>query len=202
MWGYCHPLSKLYMIPLYQDLNQVPRVTPQPAPRVESPVLFSAYEVQSVKSLINFLHKTCLSLPISVWLKATQRNYLATFPGLSVKRIRKYCTKKLQTALGHMRLILSNVRSTQPHKRRSKKHDVGVFVTDEDEMKNLIAMDFAGCYPVTSKRGHKYIFIMYDFDSNYINAVPVKSRKTNIYIAAFQLCYDDLRSRGFIAQLL
>ena len=110
--GYRHPLSKLYMIPLYQDLNQVPRVTPQTVPRVDSPVMFSAYEVQSVKSLINFLHKSCLSLPISVCLKAVQRNYLATFLGLSEKRIQRYCTKKLQTALGHMQLIPSNVRST------------------------------------------------------------------------------------------
>merc|ERR1711884_347001 len=101
-----------------------------------------------------------------------------------------------------MRLIPSNVRSTQPHKRRSKKHDVGVFVTDADEMKNLIAMDFAGRYPVTSRRGHKYIFIMYDYDSNYTFAIPVKSRKTSEYLRAFQECYDELKNRGFTAQLL
>ena len=69
-------------------------------------------------------------------------------------------------------------------------------------MKNLIAMDFAGRYPVTSKRGHKYIFIMYDYDSNYTFAVPVKSRKTSEYLRAFQECYDELKHRGFTAQLL
>ena len=43
---------------------------------------------------------------------------------------------------------------------------------------------------------------MYNFDSNYINAVPVKSRKTDEYIKAFQLCYNLLCRRGFIVQLL
>ena len=69
-------------------------------------------------------------------------------------------------------------------------------------MKNLIAMDFAGRYPVTSKQGHKYIFIMYNYNSNYTFAVPVKSQKTSEYLRAFQECYDELKQRGFTAQLL
>ena len=103
-----------------------------------------------------------------------------------------------------MRLIPSNIRSTRlkPLKKRSKNHQVGVFLVDDDNMKNLIAMDFAGRYPVTSKRGHKYIFIMYDYDSNYTFAVPVKTRKTSEYLRAFQECYDELKNRGFTAQLL
>ena len=69
-------------------------------------------------------------------------------------------------------------------------------------MKNFIAMDFAGRYPVTSKRVHKYIFIMYNFENSYIKAVSVKSQETDNYIEAFQLCYDNLCRHGVIAQLL
>ena len=103
-----------------------------------------------------------------------------------------------------MRLVPSNVQSTRlkPLKKRSKNHKVGVFLVEEDDMKNMIAMDFAGRYPVTSKQGHKYIFIMYDYDSNYTFAVPVKSRKTSEYLRAFQECYDKLKHRGFTAHLL
>ena len=69
-------------------------------------------------------------------------------------------------------------------------------------MKNLITMDFAGRYPVTLKRGHKYIFIMYNYNGNYTFAVPVKSRKTSEYLRAFQECYDELKHHGFTAHLL
>ena len=69
-------------------------------------------------------------------------------------------------------------------------------------MKNLIAMDFAKQYPVTSKRGHKYIFIMYNSNSNYTFEVPVKYRKTSEYLRAFQECYNKLKQHGFTAHLL
>ena len=69
-------------------------------------------------------------------------------------------------------------------------------------MQNLIAMDPTGRYPITSARGHKYIFVLYDFDSNYISAIPIKSRKTNEYIRAFRECYDELRHRGFTARIV
>ena len=69
-------------------------------------------------------------------------------------------------------------------------------------MKNLIAMVFARQYPVTSKQGHKYLFIMYDYKSDYTFAVPVKSRKTSEYLRAFQECYEKLKQCGFTAHLL
>lgn len=66
----------------------------------------------------------------------------------------------------------------------------------------MMGMDFCGRYPITSRSGNKYIFVLYDFDSNYVNAIAIKSRKTDEYIKAFQHCYDELRRQGLIAQLL
>ena len=137
--GYCYPLSKLYIVPLYQDLNQVPRVTPQPVPTVELLAFFSIYYAQSVSSLINFLHCTCLSLLISIWIKAVQHGYLVTFPCLINKRIWKNCTKKMKTTKEHMCLIPSNVWSTCIHSNQQqlKKHNVNVFITDDTAMKKI-----------------------------------------------------------------
>ena len=194
MNGYRHPTSRLYMIPLRQDDQHVPRLPDRPLPRLKCATvprlhnhMLSAYEVQSVRSLINFFHRTCLSLPISEWIRAVSRNFLTTFPGLTVERIWKYCTKKIATGKGHLRLLPSNVRSTQLKaiRERTKHRRCGAFLIDENELKNLMGMDFAGRYPITSRRGNKYIFVLYDFDTNYINAVAIKSRKTKHYIAAF-----------------
>jgi hypothetical protein len=63
-------------------------------------------------------------------------------------------------------------------------------------------MDLPGRYPVTSARGHKYIFVMYDYDSNFINAIPIKSRKSHILVEAFKECYSALCQNGLTGRLL
>ena len=50
--------------------------------------------------------------------------------------------------------------------------------------------------------GHKYIYIMHDLITNYINAISLKSRKTNELLQGFKECYHDLKQKGFIARLV
>ena len=95
-----------------------------------------------------------------------------------------------------------------PTSPRSSVHDVGVYIVDaheatnRPELKNLIASDLPGRYPITSARGHKYLFVMYDFDSNYINAVPIKSRKSCELVRGFTECYELLKKNGLTARML
>lgn len=43
---------------------------------------------------------------------------------------------------------------------------------------------------------------MRDYNSNYINVVPINSHKSDDYINAFQHCYDNLHHSAFTAKLL
>lgn len=174
----------------------------------------SAYEVQTVSALINFYHMSLCSPNINEWIECINKNWFRSFPGLTAARVRKHCTKKQQTTLGNQKMISKNVRTSKPildagiikkqRYLRKQLHSIGTFILDSqgDVLENLIAMDLAGRYPITSARGHKYIMVMYDFDSNYINAVPIKSRKSSELVGAFKECYDDLKRRGFEAQVL
>jgi len=47
-----------------------------------------------------------------------------------------------------------------------------------------------------SSRGMKYIFVLYDYDSNAILAAPMKSRKGTDMVKAFDECYQQLKSAG------
>ena len=64
---------------------------------------------------------------------------------------------------------------------RSVVHNVVVKVipTEEltKELTNRIAIDQAGRYPVTSFEGDKYVTVMVDVDTGYINAARISSRK-------------------------
>ena len=81
-----------------------------------------------------------------------------------------------------------------PPQKQDIQHDLRIhtFHTDTikhtvspDRLKELMATDLLGRYPVTSKRGHKYLFVVYDYDANYIHATPIKSRKADELVRGF-----------------
>jgi hypothetical protein len=53
-----------------------------------------------------------------------------------------------------------------------------------------------GCFPVTSRRGNKYIMILYDYDSNSILAEPMKSRTDDKIIRSYQALHNCLIAAG------
>lgn len=88
----------------------------------------------------------------------------------------------------------------------SKIHNVTIAIIREDdlgeEVTNIFAMDLPGRFPITSADGHKYIFIMYDCDSDYIKGIPMQSRETTEMIRCYSECYDFFKAAGFTALLL
>ena len=63
-------------------------------------------------------------------------------------------------------------------------------------------MSQLGRYPIASARGYKYVMSAYDYDSVYINAIPMKSRKSNKLVRAFELGYKELTNAELTAQLI
>ena len=184
-------------------IDAVPRVQKEHAQtRVHQ--AFNAFKKQTTTTLINFYHRTLLSVPISMFKNATQMGYLDTWPGLTSNAIKEYCTKKPKTSKGHMRLQKMNIRTTNAFKKeqRFQKHNTGAFLLNVEELKGIIGIDHTGRYPQTSQRGHRYIFVLYDYDSNYIISIPTKLRKKEDYIAAYKEAYNELKESGFIAQLV
>ena len=101
-----------------------------------------------------------------------------TWPGLTVKRVNTLLSLSPCTAMGHLHVVKQGIQltHTQPHTRK-KWHKVGVMTFDNIELKHIISTDIPGRYPIKSAKGRKYIFIMVDYDSNYIYAIPIKSRR-------------------------
>jgi len=61
------------------------------------------------------------------------------------------------------------------------------------KLTGVFGTDQTGRFPVTSARGYKYIFILFDNDTNLIHGVPIKSRKANELVRAFKESYDELK---------
>jgi hypothetical protein len=64
-----------------------------------------------------------------------------------------------------------------------------------------IYTDQTGRFPVVSRKGNKYIMILYDYDSNAILAQPIKDRTAPESLKAFQVMEQELVSRGLKPKL-
>ena len=101
-------------------------------------------------------------------------------------------------------------------KFQERKHGTGVFATknapsmlegedlapdQKEKLKRVASTDQAGRFPVASARGHTALLAMCDFDSNCIDAEPIKGQSENELIRAWERCCEDLRRAGFRAVL-
>ena len=63
-------------------------------------------------------------------------------------------------------------------------------------------MGLAGNFPITSSRGNKYVFLWYDYDSNTMKSVPIKSRHQEEKLRAYNICYKYYAQRRFVPQVI
>jgi hypothetical protein len=61
-----------------------------------------------------------------------------------------------------------------PRQINNREHNVEVTTIAFEELKGIMATDLPGRFPTTSGQD---AMVMYDFDSNTINAVAIKNRR-------------------------
>jgi hypothetical protein len=86
-------------------------------------------------------------------------------------------------------------------KARTNERTHQVFSAIVDSGTRKIYTDQTGKFPVTSSRGNKYLFVLYDYDSNAILAEPIKSRKQDELLWAYQKLTQQLRKWGLAPNL-
>jgi hypothetical protein len=147
----------------------------------------SAYHTTSQATHAQFLHAMCGNPVPSTWNQAIDNGNFTTWPGLSSNLVRQHLPKSTATILGHMHQQRQNIRSTKtpiattpidtdyhPPSDVPNERSHLVFA-GTIELRNEVATDLTGRFPVQSSRGHKYILILYDFDSNAILAKPMRN---------------------------
>jgi len=211
--GELDPKTELYMISLNNNNNNHINTLQKGGNKPERAFYTnSILSIQTIPALMDFYHCSLGCPPISTWTDTIKKGWFLSWPALTADRVQEHCSKKPQTAFGHLRLRKQNIQSTKEEptiimtdkpkvqSKNSKRHRVELTLVDD--LKSLIAMDLPGRYPCTSTRGHKYIFIMYDHDNNYILAKPIKSRKSSELVRGFKECYLKLAEAGINAQVI
>ena len=86
-----------------------------------------------------------------------------------------------------------------PRQIKNRVHQVGVLILSSHEFATLtgtISTDQTGGFPITSRRGNKYVMVLYDFDTNAILATAIKNRKTEQLVQGYNELYDILIQAG------
>jgi hypothetical protein len=62
--------------------------------------------------------------------------------------------------------------------------------------------DQTGIFPVVSKKGNKYIMILYDYDSNALLGQPIKDLTAPELLKVFQVMEQELVAKGLKEKLM
>ena len=116
-------------------------------------------------------------------MNAIKKNYFLSWPGLIAKAVRKYLTPSEATAKGHLDQAQKNQSSSKldpfhipPELQDNIKQQI-VSAAVIPVATGKIYTDQTGQFPVTADTNNKYVFVLYDNDSNAILAEPIKNRK-------------------------
>ena len=166
----------------------------------------------NVNNLIQFLYGAADWPVVSTLIKTTKKGYFATWPGLTVKRVRKYAANHIFTAKGHMHLKgktnkhktrlkeykpseTDNAMNPIQEKGNNKAHQHFAKIIDTGLI-GLFGTDQTGKLPTTSRRGHKYLFILYSYDPNSILILLIKSREEKEFLRVHDVVIEYLEVRG------
>jgi hypothetical protein len=187
----------------------------------------SAYHQPNNTALVRFLHAAAGSPVPSTWIRAIQAGHYATWPGLTPELVRKYLPPSPATAKGHLDQQRQNLRSThppadtkiklsapqpdhvpsrspptladtdtQPFQENPNIRTHQIFASCHD-VTGQIASDLTGRFPTVSYQGHKYILVIYDYDSNSIIVEAMKNRSAQEHLRAYNKLHQYLCARGF-----
>ena len=110
----------------------------------------------------------------STWLKAIKNEQFVTWPGINTIDVARYLAPTIATAKGHLDRKQKNINSTQKETEEEK-----LDMTPSPEEKNedvfiaFLAADnnrtvYTGLtvnFTLTSISGHKYVMLLYHYDS-------------------------------------
>ena len=129
--------------------------------------------------MVKFLAQALFSPRASTLIKAVQKNFLSSFPGLTTSLIDKHLALSVSTESGHLHQEKQHLQSTSKSslptnckkdffpQREEKTGNVIYALTTYNE-KEVVAADLTGCFPYRSSRGHQYVMVMYHYDTNVI----------------------------------
>jgi hypothetical protein len=154
-----------------------------------------AHDTSNQKELINYLPVACFSPVKSTWIAAIKNGNFTSWPGLTERAVGKHVSKSSAKLKGHLNQQRMNTRSTKIKEERNMVTTEGdldygiktncIYAATMDAGQIYTAQN--GRFPVISRKGNKYIMVLYEYDGNAILAEPIIKRTAPELLRAFQV---------------
>jgi hypothetical protein len=133
----------------------------------------------------------------------------SSWPGYNEHTVEEHLSKSTSTVKGRLNQQRKNSRTTKIKNAQllDPEHDIYHGIKTQFEYaatKNAgqIYNDQRGRFPVVSRKGNKYIMILYDYESNTILEPPIKDRTAPELLEAFQVMDHEFVARGLTPKLM
>ena len=195
--GFRNKHDGLWDIPL--PINASPRIQEHPPTQKLNIII---HKNQTKRNLMQYLHASLFSPTKSTLLTAIKNGNFIGWPGFSFENASKHLSETPATAKGHLDQHRQNLQSTKhssedffPTESPSITHQV-VAALFENKADKKGYFDLTGPFPYTSSRGNRYVFVLYDYDSNAILTAPLKSKTAGDIKDAWIHLHSKLHNRG------
>ena len=186
--GFRDPITRLWRLPLLPPASTHP-------PTIHS--VTNTTQTSCMANVIRFYHATLFSPSISTFIHAVKNGYFRSWPGLSVRAIKRHLRPSPAMVKGHMDQTRCNQSSPVDPTPQEPNNAITNLICATVEPFGRIYTDQTGRFPHPSSRGYKYILILYSYDANAILAEPIKQRTDDAILAAYTTCHQHLVNRGF-----
>ena len=162
---------------------------------------------QTQQKMVQWLHAAAFSPSTSTFIDAIQRNFFATWPGLTSDVVWRYLPQSDATVKGHLDQQRQRKRKqpvsdeTPPTGIGTRSHTIYSAIVDPSAPTGRTYSDLTGRFPVQSNRGANYILVVYEYDSNAILVRPLRNRSAPEIKNAFQNVVHYLTVRGLRPRL-
>ena len=169
-------------------------------PRPEE-AISHVFELPSTEKTIAYYHAAAGFPTQDTWITAVRAGNYNTWPGLSVKAIRKDYPETDKTPKGHMKSQCQGLRSTKqkeqeemiPQDPKKKTHEMFAKIVD---LKETMYSDQTGKFPYLSSKGNRYIMVAYHTDANYMFQEVMKNRTEGQMNKSYQIIVEHMKNAG------
>jgi hypothetical protein len=182
--------------------------------------IHSVYKLKTQPKIVCYHHAAAGFPTKPTWLKAIKDKQYVFWPGLMANAVDKHYLESVETHKGNSRKTCSGLRSTKttttsnndnnddeshathcPRPTTKQKTIFFKVYNLEDKTKPKMYTDLTGRLPKKSSRGHQYIMVLIEMDSNAILVAAIKNRLAGEKICAYQELVVCLCSAGIQPKL-
>ena len=177
----------------------------------ETPKLNVIIQVDKNKAeLAQFLHATLFSPTVRTLQKAILNNHFLSWPGIEKVQFDKLVENSIPMAMGHLHQERRNLRSTKTEEDKQMQDEIECFFPQQEKEKVNMTFsilqpyapkskaygDLTGQFPYKSSNGNRYIYVLYDYDSNAILVHPIPNRQAQTISCAWTTLTERLMKNG------